>query len=224
MRSPCILPTTAMALGLTLAAAADAPPRPVVSIEGEDFLIDGTPTYEGRSWRDHRIEGLLFNSRMVQGTFDDENPGTRELWAYPDTGEWDAERNTREFVAAMPSWREAGLLAVTLCLQGGGAIYTRPSPYNEYINSAYDPQGNLKPAYMERLERILDRAAELEMAVILGLSYFGVDHRYIESGGGLARRARLSARADRGRQRADAYPNPRRERRGTGVDGAHPRA
>ncbi|MGI5818175.1 MAG: hypothetical protein ACOX9R_08765 [Armatimonadota bacterium] len=181
MRSLCILPTTAVALGLSFAAPADTPPRPVVSIEGEDFLIDGAPTYEGRSWRGHRIEGLLFNSRMVQGTFDDENPATRELWAYPDTGEYDADRNTAEFIAAMPSWREAGLLAVTLCLQGGGAIYTRPSPYNEYINSAYDPQGSLKPAYMDRLERILDRAAELEMAVILGLSYFGVDHRYIES-------------------------------------------
>jgi hypothetical protein len=153
----------------------------VVSIEGEDFHIDGAPTYEGRNWRGHRIEGLVFNSRMVQGIFDDENPETRELWEYPDTGEWDAERNTREFVAAMPSWREAGLLAVTVCLQGGGPIYTKPFPYNEYINSAYDAHGNLKPAYMGRLERILDRAAELEMTVIVGLAYFGMDYRYIES-------------------------------------------
>jgi hypothetical protein len=70
---------------------------------------------------------------------------------------------------------------VTVCLQGGGPIYTKPFPYNEYINSAYDPQGNLKPAYMARLERILDKAAELEMAVIVGLAYFGIDYRYIES-------------------------------------------
>ncbi|MDI7275494.1 MAG: PAS domain S-box protein, partial [Anaerolineae bacterium] len=32
-----------------------------------------------------------------------------------------------------------------------------------------------------RLERILDRAAELRMAVIVGLAYFGMDHRYLES-------------------------------------------
>ncbi len=175
-----LLPTTALALGLTFSAAADEPPRPVFGIEGEDFLIDGVPTYEGREWRGHRIEGLLFNSRMVQATFNDENPETRVLWAYPDTGEFDAERNTDEFVAAMASWREAGLLALTLNLQGGGAVYERPFPYNLCINSAYDPQGNLKPDYMRRLERILERAAELEMAAILGLAYFGVDHRYIE--------------------------------------------
>lgn len=181
MRVAHLWPTAAMALGLACSVEADSRPRPVLSIDGEDFHIDGTPTYEGGSWRGHRIEGLLFNSRMVQGIFDDENPQTRELWAYPDTGEWDAERNTREFVAAMPSWREAGLLAVTVCLQGGGPIYTKPVPYDRYINSAYDPRGNLKPAYMARLERILDRAAELEMTVILGLAYFGVDHRYIDS-------------------------------------------
>jgi hypothetical protein len=30
-----------------------------VAIAGEDFLLDGRPTYEGRNWRGHRIEGLL---------------------------------------------------------------------------------------------------------------------------------------------------------------------
>jgi hypothetical protein len=181
MHSTKLLPTAALAVGLACSASAQTPPGPIVSIAGEDFLIDDAPTYEGVSWRGHRIEGLLFNSRMVQATFDDENPETRSLWAYPDAGAYDAERNTDEFVAAMPEWREAGLLAVTVCLQGGGAIYTRPFPYEQYINSAYDPQGHLKPSYMARLERILDRAAELEMAVILGLAYFGADQRYIES-------------------------------------------
>ena len=49
---------------------------------------------------------------MVQATFDDRNPETVAHWAYPDTGKWDAERNTREFLAAMPEWRQHGLLAV----------------------------------------------------------------------------------------------------------------
>ncbi|MEA3403906.1 MAG: hypothetical protein U9R79_21940 [Armatimonadota bacterium] len=169
---------TAVLSGACLYADGDGP---VVSIRGEEFLIDGRPTHEGVSFRGHSIQGLLFNSRMVQGIFDDENPETRRLWEYPDTGEWDAGRNTREFVAAMPSWREHGLLAFTVNLQGGGPIYQRPFPYNQYINSAYDPQGHLKPAYMARLASILDRAAELEMAVILGLAYFGVDHRYVGS-------------------------------------------
>ena len=46
------------------------------------------------------------NSRMVQGIFNDENPETSGKYKYPDTGEWDPERNTREFVAAMAEWRE----------------------------------------------------------------------------------------------------------------------
>ena len=84
-----------------------------VSIVGDQFFINGKPTYEGRTWNGHRIEGLLFNSRMVQGVFDDANPSTVKRWAYPDTGKWDADRNTREFVAAMPDWRRHGLLAFT---------------------------------------------------------------------------------------------------------------
>jgi hypothetical protein len=56
-----------------------------VAIQGDGFLINGRPTYQGRTWRGMRIEGLLQNSRMVQGIFDDLNPETRNLWAYPDT-------------------------------------------------------------------------------------------------------------------------------------------
>jgi hypothetical protein len=55
---------------------------------------------------------------VVQGIFDDLNPKTRSLWDYRD-GPWDAERNTREFVAAMPEWRDHGLLSLTINLQGG---------------------------------------------------------------------------------------------------------
>ncbi|MCH7643154.1 MAG: hypothetical protein IIC30_07735, partial [Chloroflexi bacterium] len=62
-----------------------------VSIDGEDWLINGEPTYRGRTFRGWRIEGLLLNSRMASGIFDDENPLTRDLWKYPDTGVWDAD-------------------------------------------------------------------------------------------------------------------------------------
>src|SRR4051812_28932322 len=90
-----------------------------IDISGDTFQINGRPTYEGRPRRGHRIEGLLLNSRMVQGIFDDFNPETRPLWSYPDTGEWDPDRNVSEFIASMPVWREHGLLAITLNLQGG---------------------------------------------------------------------------------------------------------
>src|SRR5262245_33006240 len=94
------------------ASVGAAPPRKTtVAIVGDAFHINGKPTYEGREWNGKKIEGLLFNSRMVQGIFDDLNDETRGNWAYPDTGKWDADRNTREFVAAMPEWRKHGLLS-----------------------------------------------------------------------------------------------------------------
>jgi len=124
-----------------------------VSIAGDEFHINGKPTYEGREWNGCKIEGLLMNSRVVQGIFDDLNPETQSRWAYPDTREWSADRNTREFIEAMPSWREHGLLAFTINLQGGS-----PEGY-----SAHQPWHN--------------SAFELGMVVILGYFYFGQDQR-----------------------------------------------
>jgi hypothetical protein len=116
-----------------------------VAIRGEVFLINGVPTYKGRTWKGKKVEGLLLNSRMVQATFDDLNPKTRPLWKYPDTGKWDPDRNTREFIAALPTWRKHGLLAVTLNLQGGSPQgYSRDQPWQ---NSAFAADGSLRPAY-----------------------------------------------------------------------------
>lgn len=165
----------ALLLGpLSLSAAAE-PRQTAVSIVGPAFHINGQPTYSGRTWQGHKIEGLLLNSRMAQGIFDDQNPETVKLWAYPDSGQWDAERNTREFIAAMPAWREHGLLAFTICLQGGSPQgYSRDQPWH---NSAINADGSLRPEYMARLERILNRADELGMVAILGVFYFGQDQR-----------------------------------------------
>ena len=167
---------------LTVAAATcsvpalGAPKRKTeVSIQGDGFLINGTPTYKGRSWKGHKIEGLLMNSRMVQGIYDDANPETVSRWAYPDTKKWDPDRNTREFVAAMPEWRRHGVLAFTINLQGGSPQgYSQDQPWN---NTAIAADGSLKPAYMNRLKRILDKSDELGMVAILGFFYFGQDQR-----------------------------------------------
>ena len=149
--------------------------KTTVAIREDAFLIDGRPTYEGRTWRGLKIEGLLMNSRMVQGIFDDLNPETRGMWAYPDTKRWDPERNTREFVAAMPAWRAHGLLSFTINLQGGSPQgYSQDQPWH---NSAFRADGSLRPEYMNRLERILDRADSLGMVPMVGLFYFGQDQR-----------------------------------------------
>ncbi len=162
---------------LTLAAQANlaAAAKTTVSIQADRFFINGRPTYEGRSYQGMKIEGLLLNSRMVQGIYDDLNPDTRSRWNYPDTGKWDAERNTREFIAAMPEWRKHGLLAITLNLQGGSPQgYSKEQPWH---NSAFQADGGLRADYLQRLERIINRADQLGMVVILGYFYFGQDQR-----------------------------------------------
>ena len=153
---------------LALGTAASAQ-HTTVSIKGDSFYINGELTYVGRRWQGHDIQGLLFNARLVQGIFDDLNPATNAEWAYPDTHKWDAERNTDEFIAEMPEWRRHGLLAFTLNLQGGSPQgYSKQQPW---LNSAFARDGALRPAYTARLERILNRADELGMVVIVGYFY-----------------------------------------------------
>ncbi|MEM9142910.1 MAG: hypothetical protein AAGA86_07980 [Bacteroidota bacterium] len=163
-------------IGLALFSCHQEKAKTVVHIVENQFFINGEPTYKGRYWKGNKIEGLLFNSRMVQGIFDDLNPGTRDRFAYPDTQVWDADRNTDEFVAHMQEWYDHGLLAFTLNLQGGS-----PLGYGNkaWVNSAFDGKGDLRPAYMDRLQRILDKADALQMVVILGYFYFGQD-QYLE--------------------------------------------
>lgn len=142
-----------------------------IAIAGQAFHLNGQPTYRGRRFQGHPIEGLLFNVRAVQATFDDANPATRHLWAYPDTGVWDPQRNTDAFCAALPSWRVHGILAFTTNLQGGGPVYV-PEVYGAYDNNGFTPEGNVVPAYAERIAQVLDRAEALGMVVIVGLFYW----------------------------------------------------
>ena len=166
----------ALALGAPLVAADAVKQRKTeISISGESFHINGKPTYAGREWSGHKVEGLLMNSRMVQGIFDDRNPETASRWAYPDTKKWEAERNTREFIEAMPEWRKHGLLAFTINFQGGSPEgYSKDQPWH---NSAFNEDGTLRPDYAARMARILDRADELGMVAIVGYFYFGQDER-----------------------------------------------
>jgi hypothetical protein len=160
-----------------------AQPRTTVGIAGDAFLINGEPTCRGRRYRSRKVEGLLLNARMVQGIFDDLNPATRGRWDYPD-GPWDPERNTDEFIAAMPGWHAAGLGAFTLNLQGGSPEgYSEEQPWH---NSAFGADGRLRADYMGRLARVLDAADDLGMAVILGLFYFGQDGRLRDEGAVIA--------------------------------------
>jgi hypothetical protein len=146
-----------------------------ISIYRNAFYINNQPTYFKRYWQGCKVEGLLMNARLVQGIFDDLNENTRPYWNYPDDGEWNPERNTNEFISAMPEWRDYGLLAFTINLQGGNPRgYSQTQPWH---NSAITETGHLRAEYMKRLERIIDKADEIGMVVMLGIYYFGQAYR-----------------------------------------------
>lgn len=146
------------------------PSATTVEIVDDVFHLGGSITNP-----DSRAEGLLMNSRMVQAIIDigDEDTPFR----YPDTGVWDAERNTDEFVAALPAYAEAGLDAVTINLQGGNPLAAPVDDRPEWTVSAFTSVGEFKADWADRLRRAVEAADDNGMAVILGLFYFGQDHR-----------------------------------------------
>jgi hypothetical protein len=148
-----------------------------VTIEGEQFLIDGKPTYSDVPNANPKALGMLLNSRMVQAIFDDENPETRHLWRYPDGSEFDSERNTDEFIAALPHYKAHGVIAFTINLQCGGPKAGQFTANQPWHVSGFNPDGSLKPSWLARLKRVLDAAQRYRMVVILGLFYFGQDQR-----------------------------------------------
>ena len=187
--------------------------KTIVSIDGEDWLINGKVTFPGREYRGCRIEGLLINSRMASGIFDDENPFTAGLWKYPDTGVWDADRNTDELIAMLPEYRQYGINCLPFNLQNSSPLgYYRSDPDNlqelrerihadhpdakdediwaglllevesqPWVSGAFNANGSLKKAFMERAERLIDAADAQGMVVILGLFYQGQDERLADT-------------------------------------------
>ena len=102
----CVLIISIIVLSSPLTAYAEKDRQTTISISGQTFLINNHPTYEGRTYNGMKIEGLLLNARLVQATFDDLNPATRHLWKYPDGKDFDADRNTDEFLAALPLYQD----------------------------------------------------------------------------------------------------------------------
>ncbi len=154
-----------------LAVAADTR----VTIVGEDFHINGRPTYEGRVWRGHRVEGLLMNSRMVQAVFRRSQSGNRPalgLSRQRRLGRGAEHPGIHRRNARMAGERPPG--GDSQSPGGSPEGYSKSQPW---INGAFESDGSLRPAYLDRLRRVLDAADGLGMVVILGYFYFGQDER-----------------------------------------------
>jgi hypothetical protein len=162
------VPLMMAGMGARAASAAPGSRATSVAIAGNAFHINGKPTYPGRSFRGSKVEGQLFTSRMVNCIINDQNPETRGMWAWRD-GPWDPERNTSEFIAALPLYRSRGLTSIAFNVQGGSPMgYGWHQPWH---TSGYTPDGRLLPDYRSRLLRVLDAVDANGMVAVLGYFY-----------------------------------------------------
>ncbi len=131
-----------------------------------------TRTYASSNFRDEAI-GKLMNLRIAQGLFEDE-------WLTE--ASFDPAANTDRLIRALNVYKEHGILAINVSLQGGNCGYGREvaaikrqngakyGPGKGMLVSAFRPDGSLKPAWLERLLRLvreLDRRG-----MVLDLMYF----------------------------------------------------
>ena len=197
-----------------------------VGIDGEDWLLNNVPTHEGRTYCGWRIEGLLLNSRMANAVFDDSNPLTQFLWRYPDTGLWDADRNTNEFVDHLPVYREHGLDAVSVNRQGAAPFGYFREMLEELQVSYSDDECNVQRYEHEilqphRVHELIARAREHSIdgeRLLVGTSYGGgrvpddsvceVSDFLMLHGNGVTDPARIANMVDETRKLRSYTPKP----------------
>jgi hypothetical protein len=124
-----------------------------VALSGTRWYVNGKVTCPGAP-----AEGLLMNVRMVNAVFEDANEKTCPAG-------FDAEANTKAFLAHLDEYARSGVGAFTLCLQGGMPGYEGAK------NSAFAADGSLRPEYMKRVESVVRAADDYGLVIILGLYY-----------------------------------------------------
>lgn len=122
---------------------------PSVEIRNARWYLNGKITYPGAP-----AEGLLQNVRMVNSTFEDANDPA-----------FDSAANTRHFLDHLPEYVGSGVRAFTLNLQGGFP------GYEGAVNSAFRPDGSLRPEYLARMEQVIRAIGKEGAVVILGCYY-----------------------------------------------------
>jgi hypothetical protein len=160
----------------------------------EGALVRWQTTYSGSGCRPEAA-GRLMNLRLAQALFDDE-------WLTETS--FNPETNTDRVIAALDTYREHGVLAINVSLQGGNPGYgmgaapeikrdrtARLGRGKGSLISAFLPDGSLKPAWTGRLLR-LQRALN-ERGMILVLMYFYEGQNGVLLDAGAIRRAVINA-------------------------------
>jgi hypothetical protein len=122
-----------------------------------------TPGWQGEGFSE-QVRGQVPNLRSANAIFDDETGRVRQY--DPD---FTAQGNTDAFIGMLDTYREHGLLANDVNLQGGFPGYEGAA------NSAFNSDGSLRPAWMDRAAQVIEASAEQNMVVVLGYFYFRQD-------------------------------------------------
>ncbi len=134
-------------------------------------------TYSGAAYR-RQARGKLMLVRLAQSLFDDER---LEEQAF------DPDRNTQHVIDALDFYKQHGVLAISVGLQGDNPRYGEqvngvsgngPAKIGEKkgaLVSAFRSDGSLKPEWLNRLERLLTAANERGMVVCLVYFHPGQD-------------------------------------------------
>ena len=122
-----------------------------ISIDGDRWLLDGTPPHPGSP-----AEGLLVNVRMVNSVFEDDRSELLDVLEG-----FDPDVNTDHFISQIPTYFAHGIRAFTIGLQGGSM------GYEGAVNSAFNADGSLRDGYLRRVSRVIQAADTNGCAVIL---------------------------------------------------------
>jgi hypothetical protein len=134
-------------------------------------------TYSDSRYRG-KARGKLMMLRLAQGIFDDE---------WMTEHEFDPDSNTNRLIEALDVYKDHGVLAFSVSLQGGNPGYdpkvngvsrrngARLGKDEGLLVSAFRADGSLKPAWLERLERLIRAADQRGMVVNLIYFYQGQD-------------------------------------------------
>ncbi len=146
---PIGLAVVLLAAGAVHPSEAPFTPRTHVSIRGAQWFLNDEVVNRGAP-----AEGLLMNVRMVNAIFEDRHRND----VNPDT-------ITDRFLAHLPDYAANGVNAFTINLQGG-----MPG-YEGARNSAFEPNGSLRPSYLARAARVIEASDRSGLVVILGCFY-----------------------------------------------------
>jgi CubicO group peptidase (beta-lactamase class C family) len=124
-------------------------PQTRVSLVGNRWHVNGQVTYPRA-----KAEGLLLNVRLVNAVFEDR-------WR-PDL---DPEANTDRCLSRLADYAAHGVRAISVNLQGGFP------GYEGALNSAFNPDGSLRSAYLKRVGRLIVACDRIGVVVILGCFY-----------------------------------------------------